>query len=516
MTGYRLKKVVAALAAALGAVAVVASELLAGPVQGKVVTGNLPVNKSAFRQGDFSAHNSPTVVQSPLDPARIVVANRIDSPGFSCALHVSQDAGETFEAADLPLRDGVDGPCFAADASFGGDGTLYVSYVTLTGLANAPEALWLATSEDGGETFTSPSKVAGELAFQARVVADPQVAGRVYLTWLQAADVALLAFPEAGYPIHAVRSDDGGRTWTDPVEVNDPARQRVVAPAPVVDRRGHLLVAYLDLMEDRLDYNGGHGGQGGPPYQGPWQLILARSSDGGRSWAETVVDELVPAERFVVFLPPFPSVAVDPSGQHVYVAFGQAPFGDPDVFLWHSDDGGVSFGEPVRVNDTNEADGSTQTLPKIAVSPEGRVDLLYYDRRDDPEDVRNEVSLQSSDDEGLSFGPHVTLSDRSFDARIGFGGERGLPDLGSRLGLVAMDDIAIAVWTDTRTGTRASHKQDLVRAVVSFGDLPPLDAAAAYRLRIGGIAIVLIGLVMLTTWADTRSPLRGDEPRSHV
>ncbi len=499
-----MKKLLAAIAVTFGGVAVLASELFAGPAQGKVLEGNFPVNKSAFKEGDFSAHNSPTVVQSPLDPASIVVANRLDSPGFSCALHVSDDGGETFEAADLPLPEAVEGPCFAADASFGGDGTLYVSFVTLTGVANAPEALWLTTSTDGGETFREPTTVAGELTFQARVTADPQVDGRVYLTWLQAEEVALLAFPEAGYPIHVARSDDEGRTWSDPVQVNDPARQRVVAPAPVVDRSGRLMVAYLDLREDRLDYNGGHGGQGGPAYQDDWQLVVARSTDGGSSWNESVVDEIVPAERFVVFLPPFPSLAVDPSGTNAYVSFAQAPLGDPDVFLWRSGDGGTTFGEAVRVNDTDEADGSTQTLPKVAVAPDGRVDVVYYDRRKDPDDLRNEVSFQSSADGGLTFGPRVVLSDRSFDARIGFGGERDLPDLGSRLGLLSMDRRALAVWTDTRTGTQASHKQDLVRAVVAFDDAPPLDAAAAYRLRIGGIAIVLIGLVTLTMWADAR------------
>lgn len=87
-----------------------------------------------------------------------------------------------------------------------------------------------------------------------------------------------------------------------------------------------------------------------------------------------------------------------------------------------------------------------------------------------------------------------------------------MPDLGSRLGLLSMDRRALAVWTDTRTGTQASHKQDLVRAVVSFEDEPPLDPANAFRVRIGGIAIVLLGLVTLTMWSDGRAgPAPGEE-----
>lgn len=77
-----------------------------------------------------------------------------------------------------------------------------------------------------------------------------------------------------------------------------------------------------------------------------------------------------------------------------------------------------------------------------------------------------------------------------------------MPDLGSRLGLISMERRALAVWTDTRAGTQASHKQDIVRAVVSFDDAPPLDSAAAYRLRIGGIAIAFMGLITLTLWSE--------------
>ena len=60
---------------------------------------------------------------------------------------------------------------------------------------------------------------------------------------------------------------------------------------------------------------------------------------------------------------------------------------------------------PTRVNDTKRRDGTAQYLPKLAVAPDGRLDVLYYDRRADPENLRNQVSLQSSFDHGESFTP---------------------------------------------------------------------------------------------------------------
>jgi len=111
------------------------------------------------------------------------------------------------------------------------------------------------------------------------------------------------------------------------------------------------------------------------------------------------------------------------------------------------------------------------------------VDVVYYDRRRDPRDIRNDVSLQSSFDGGQSFSSRLRLSQRSFDSRIGFGDEAGLPDLGSRLGLVSADAGALAVWTDTRAGTRASKKQDLAAGLVSFSRPARLAEPAEGALR---------------------------------
>ena len=76
---------------------------------------------------------------------------------------------------------------------------------------------------------------------------------------------------------------------------------------------------YLDLVDDVLDYQGGHSGVGGGPYPGTWELVLARSRDQGATWSESVVeDRLVPTERFIAFLPPSPALAVHRQSGRVY------------------------------------------------------------------------------------------------------------------------------------------------------------------------------------------------------
>ena len=456
-----------------------------------------PVNESARSTTDISAHNSPTLTRNPTRPANLAVSSRIDTPVFDCALHVSLNGGGSWTQTSIPEPKGEGGKCFNPDVAFAADGTLYLSFVMLQGRGNVPHSVWVATSEDGGRTLSEPTRVRGPLAFQVRLAADPVRAERVYLTFLQASEVGTLKFTEPGNPILAMRSDDGGATWEEPVRVSSAARERAIAPAPVVARDGTLYVLYTDLGDDRLNYEGGHQGRGGEPYPGPTSLVLSRSRDSGRTWVETVAgDDLVPIQRFVVFLAQFPSVAVDHDGR-VYAAFHSNTLGDPDVWVWSLDRGASSWRGPVRVNDTKRRDGTAQYLPKLSVAPDGRLDVLYYDRRADRQNLRNHVSLQSSFDQGKTFTGAVRLTSRPSDSRIGFGAKEGLPDLGSRLGLLSTNRAALALWTDTRAGIPATQKQDLAEAAVAVTPPEELSDAAEGALRFGGLAMCLVGLALL-------------------
>ncbi|MEJ7765629.1 MAG: sialidase family protein [Acidimicrobiales bacterium] len=470
----------------------------------RVLGGNQPVNAGAKVGRDISANNSPTLARNPTDPANLVVANRIDRPSFSCALHASFNGGASWEQTAVPFPAGEEDPprCFAPDVAYASDGTLYVSFVTLQGLGNVPNAVWVVSSKDGGRTLSVPVKTAGRLSFQVQLTTDAAQPARLYLTWLQAEATGTLQFPATGYPIVSSTSTDGGATWSAPVPVSSPSRERVVAPSPAFGPDGQLYVLYLDLLEDRLDYAGAHEGRGGDPYEGPWALVLARSSNQGSTWEETVVDGGIrPTERFIVFLPSTPALAVDPRSGNIYVGFTDGRAGDADVNVWTSTDGGETFGSPVRVNDTPVGDGTSQYLPRLDVAPTGRLDVVYFDRRADLTNVNNEVSLQSSFDNARTFTRRVRVSDRAFDSRIGLGSELGLPDLGSRLALVSTNRRALAVWPDTRGGSEVTSKQDLASAVI---DIPPPAATSRTWLRVVGAVAAALGVGSLVLALRTR------------
>jgi hypothetical protein len=155
------------------------------------------------------------------------------------------------------------------------------------------------------------------------------------------------------------------------------------------------------------------------------------------------------------------------------------------VFLSRSDDSGATWSAPVTV-----APGPRgQFLPTVGVSPTGRVDVAYYDRSADPEDLRAHVTLASSDDDGRTFRT-ATVSDIPFDTRIGFGSLQGLPVLGSRLAVLSETDRALAFWSDTSRGTIDDNVQDLAVVSVDVEEAgrrrPALMAGGALLLLLGG------------------------------
>ena len=208
--------VVAPMLALLGVVAIGASFVLNGHAVTDVSSANVAVDSGAANPGDIRANNSPALAQNPRRPDELAIVNRVDTPAYACGLHVSRDGGAHWRRVAIPIPRGEEAKCYAPDVAFAADGTLHVSYVTLRGTANEPHALWVARSADSGRTLTAPVRVAGPLAFQARLTTDPRRPGRLYVAWLQPDTVGLYLFAATGNRIVVARSDDGGRSWGAP------------------------------------------------------------------------------------------------------------------------------------------------------------------------------------------------------------------------------------------------------------------------------------------------------------
>ena len=441
---------------------------------------------NADRPG-INAHNSPSVAADPSPrpgpggPAAIALADRIDTPRFSCSVSVSTTAGVTWKQLPLPLP--AEAPnCHQPDVAYTGPGRLVVLYTATGGRFNQPVGVWLQRF-DGETPAGQPVRVAPAEAFHARMAVDGH---QVWVTWVQVEGAAEkpLGFGTIPAPVRMARSSDGGATFSAPETVSE--GRRVVQPAPVPLGGGRVVVGALDLADDFADYEARHGGQGGDPHDGRWRVVTFSSADGGATFGPpvTVAGDLVVPRRIIVNLAPAPSFAPDPSGNGRLYAAWDAGRGDGrDAFLSRSDDAGATWSEPVAVAPRPGG----QFLPAVGVAPDGRVDVVFYDRSEDPEDVRAHVTMASSDDGGRTFRT-ATVSDAPFDTRIGFGSLQGIPLLGSRLAVLSEPDRALAFWSDTSRGTIDDNVQDL--AVVSV-DVEGAGRRRPLLMLLGGLLLAL-------------------------
>ncbi len=401
------------------------------------------------------SHNSPVLAADPTEARFVVMANRVDNPEFGCALQVSGDGGRGWiPATPVPELPAGAERCYSPEVAFDDEGKLYYLFVGLAGQGNQPTGVYLTTSTDRARTFSPPQMVLGPGNFMVRMAIDATMGpvGRIHLVWLHTAvPPALGGFVGPENPILAAHSDDGGQTFSPPVQISAPGA-RAVAPAVALGPDHTLHIAYYDLQDDVRDYQGLEG----PTWEGTWSLLVSSSAEGGGGFSPPVVvtDEIVPPGRvMLIFTMPAAAVAVGEKGA-LLLAWPDARQGDPDIFFARSPDGGRSWAPPQRLNDDPADNGRDQYLPRLAVSPEGRVDAIFYDRRDDPANLKNDVYYTYSTDGGLHFAPNLKVTSEPSDSRIGqrylIASAEGLNDFGSRLGLLSGRSSAVAAWADTR------------------------------------------------------------------
>ncbi len=206
-------------------------------------------------------------------------------------------------------------------------------------------------------------------------------------------------------------------------------------------------------------------GADGRFFQDLSRIVVTRSTDARDATAlptfrGTVVD-LGGAMRFGSPDSPNPAgllgqanVAVDtgtgPMRGNVYVlASADPPGADPlDVHLVRSEDGGLSWSAPVRINDDPPAAGVYQWFGALAVAPNGRIDVIWADNRASGLANVSELYYAWSWDGGRSWSKNTPVSP-AFDSHLGWPRQ---DKIGDYYTLVSDDLGAHVAWAATFNG----------------------------------------------------------------
>jgi hypothetical protein len=384
-------------------------ELSAGsPATGARFGANIRLSDEHFERRLIS-QTEPTIAASP--NGNNLVAGFHDlypkTQDFVCRFAFTTDQGASWTLGEAtPLQTSgnfCSDPALASDAA----GNFYYAYLDINFGAIRSD-LDVAKSTDGGRTFSTFSIAAQgqprtNFPDKEYIAVDNHPGSpfldTIYVSWT---DFLNPQDPHAldNGQIKIVVSRDGGTTWSSPIAISHSAQfpEAISGSLPVVAPDGTAYVFYADFVTGT----------------GPLSIKYSKSTDGGSTWSApaNVASGLPSPGRFrlrnadpAFGTTPgrgfrsnsFPTAAIGPDGT-IWVAWvdfptgsctndgtGRPPCTNADVRLSISHDGGASWAAPVKV--TDEKNATDQFFPWVATHSDGRLSIIWQDKRLDSANV---------------------------------------------------------------------------------------------------------------------------------
>jgi len=488
----------------LGLVPAAQAELRVGP--------NYRLNADS---NPFRGQDQPGFAVNPDDPQHVVQVNA-NYLERTCEGSVSRDGGKTWSAAvPLPqpapsIEAGAFNPSCTTNQSveFGSNGTVYAAATASKSTPAFPDSgVLVFKSTNGGDTWqpgvvampSGPGRTAtgekqvGPSYNRASVSVDrgPGGADRLYVS----------AHDFTRNPNEKVRvasSTDAGETFSPPVDAS-PSTTRPYEPSePVVNSDGSITIVWRTVGVEGV-------------------LQATRSDDFGQTWSAPVdvakVTNNGTAGSRTTASPSgtasYPRLAGSPNPEggagKLYLVYTQGSTGptapddgyqgadhfippDGQVWVQRSANNGGTWSAPKRLSEQTQFPGSRthQTRhPTISVSPNGRINVVWHDRRhwyQGPgerncthshtfcEDVRlGDTYYSYSDDSGGSYSKPVRISDRSHNNDVGYDsrGSAAYWNWGPQSVTVGGDQQLFG-WMDSREGNWDTDGEDTYLAKVDF------------------------------------------------
>jgi len=422
-------------------------------------------------------NNEPSIAVDPNDPLHLVAAgNDYGTPDGDAwvGYYVSWDGGETW-ARDL-ISGYMGGPISvltgfrgAGDpvVCFDGDGNVYISGIAFK-RANNPlnplgfgwniaraNGIFVAKSTDGGETFDQVRMVVS--AMQSWItfhdkewMAVDQHNGNVYVCW--SVFTALMMSQ-----LLLSRSTDGGQTWSRPMIITEFRSLELAIQGSTiqVDNEGTVHVAWIDFDSAKVRYS--YSTDYGESFSTPESICDAN---------EIPRDDLPNCDfRTPTLLMSAVDLSDTNTSGSLYITWNDYREGDADILLIYSRDKGATWSDPIRVNNDTVGNKKDQFFSAVAVSTQGYVHLIFYDRRDDEDNTLMQIYYAMSKNGGENFTIQTNVTSESFDGNNALGSQ---PFIGDYIGLAASNTTAYGIWCDTREGSPDSADCELYFVAVEF------------------------------------------------
>jgi hypothetical protein len=356
----------------------------------------------------------------------------------------SFDGGDSWSTANILPHFGKGFGSADVSMAFDKNGLLYISYIDYK---QAPDSggIYVARSVNGGLNWDMPTKAFDMYDLVSKrpidrpwLVVDKSNtinAGTLYITTKPA---PWIAPPNRNY---FKISSDSGYTWTPIANIDGGTHlvgNLIAQPmaAPTSTLNGIFCAAYPSYVASQNTF---------PAY------YFAKSNNKGKSFSYNTI--------FAGLLSPIDSnlksayrLAASPTDSNkLFFLIPTATNGDVDVMAFHSNDGGQTWSNNIRVNDDSLANGKAQDMVWAAYNEQGNLLVTWRDRRNSSSigfwNAGYDFYYATSTDNGQTFSKNKKLTSQfvTFDSVLTQNGN-------DMMSCVYNGDTLYTVWGDTRTG----------------------------------------------------------------
>lgn len=377
----------------------------------------------------YDAANEPSIAIDPVNPDRMAigwrqfdnVSNNFRQAGYA----FTNDGGETWTFPGV-INPGV----FRSDPVLEADnqGVFYYNSLTSNG---GNYFCRVFKSSNGGETWDEGAPAqGGDKQWMEIDKSGGAGEGNIYSFWT--------SYYSSCYPGNFTRSTNGGDFYEDCVSVDGDPYWGTMA----IGSLGELYIVgsgYADGLVVAKSNNAQD-----PAAFVAWDYYSYVDLDG----AMAVGAEVNPAGLLGQA-----SIAVNQTlgagfgDVYVLASVQRLSNYDPgDVMFAKSTNGGITFGEPVRIND-DFSSSNTQWFGTMSVAPNGRIDVVWLDTRNAPSFSQSwsELCYSYSLDQGETWSENEMLSGL-FDPHLGWPNQE---KMGDYFDMVSDNSAAHLAWANT-------------------------------------------------------------------